>query len=99
MNNNQSIETEPQAAVACTELLDELDAIEQIHEAATTRLHKLLRTRGWKYTSNTPGCFWLWEKQLSDGRTLLLPTDMAVTCERMIDSSNVPAQQPPAKDV
>ena len=88
MNINESNEAEPQAAVACTDLLDALDAIKQAHDDADRKLHNLLRTRGWKYTSDTPGCFWLWEKQLPDGRTLLLTAKMAVTCERMIDSSN-----------
>lgn len=40
---------------------------------------KFLRQNGWKYTCDTPGSVWLWEKTLTDGRTMLLSHSQAVS--------------------
>lgn len=40
-----------------------------------------LRSHGWGYTCQTPGSFWLWQKQLSDGRILLVNQKTAIHLE------------------
>lgn len=40
-----------------------------------------LRKHGWTYTSDTPGCLWLWEKK-TDSRTILVSTDTALSMQR-----------------
>ena len=39
-----------------------------------------LRRNGWKSTSSTPGCIWLWEKEWQ-GKTLLVEQKFAVTLQ------------------
>ncbi len=63
-------------------LLDQLNKIEQQHEDASSKLDTILRKRGWKYTSNTPGSIWLWEKKLPDGRTALVNVGTAIDFEK-----------------
>lgn len=41
---------------------------------------KFLRSRGWKHTSSTPGCYWLWEREWK-GKTLLVSRDLALSME------------------
>jgi len=43
------------------------DQLEDIHH----QLDKLLQKRGWKHTSRTPGCVWMLEKTMPDGRVVL----------------------------
>lgn len=45
-----------------------------------------LRKAGWKYTSATPGCYWLWEKKLEDGRTILVDDSFAHTLQDHLDA-------------
>lgn len=40
---------------------------------------KYLREAGWKHTSSTPGCYWLWTRTLDDGRVLLVQQPLAVS--------------------
>jgi hypothetical protein len=40
-----------------------------------------LRSRGWKSTSSTPGCYWLWTREWK-GMTLMVSQDMAFAMER-----------------
>lgn len=40
-----------------------------------------LTAKGWKYTCKTPGSYWLWEKTLKDGRTVLVNIDMALAMQ------------------
>lgn len=47
-------------------------------EEETTRV---LRASGWRETCQTPGNYWLWEKQLPDGRIVLVSRQMAVSIE------------------
>lgn len=55
------------------------------HDEAKANLdcqrRRLLEVSGWKETSKTPGSYWLWEKTLDDGRTLLVTEKMALDCE------------------
>lgn len=62
-------------------------AYEQIGEARDTlerAVHRYLRQSGWKRVCNTPGARWLWEKQLPDGRTVLVGMDSAVDMEEAV---------------
>lgn len=57
--------------------------------------HEYLRTTGWTYTSETPGCLWLWEKTCPAprdpkskrvaGRVMLLDTSTAFAMQRHWD--------------
>jgi len=42
---------------------------------------RVLRSSGWRETCQTPGSYWLWEKKLPDGRTVLVSRQMAVSIE------------------
>ena len=44
-----------------------------------------LREKGWKYTCDVPGSFWLWEKSLPDGRIVLLGTSLAISVQEAMD--------------
>jgi len=50
-------------------------------EEAQFTAERYLRSHGWKYTSDTPGCLWLWEKKTEDGRVMLLSTDTAISMQ------------------
>lgn len=52
--------------------------IERAQQALDFAVEAWLRDKGWKHTSTTPGCFWLWERKLDDGRTVLVERAMAV---------------------
>jgi hypothetical protein len=75
----------------------EIDAARQ---DLTYETEAYLRSKGWKHTSSTPGCFWLWERELTivtHGRpgteferterkvTALMPLDTAVSIQRHLD--------------
>jgi hypothetical protein len=57
--------------------------------------HEYLRATGWNYTSETPGCLWLWQKEapkprdgrskMPAGRIMLLSTDTAFAMQRHWD--------------
>ncbi len=56
--------------------------------------HEYLRATGWTYTSDTPGCLWLWQKEAPKsrrgkdthgGRVMLLSTDTAFSMQRSWD--------------
>lgn len=65
-----------------TELIDQVaEARGALDEAEKA----LLRQTGWRYTCQTPGSFWFWEKTLADGRTLLVPQATAVQIAMMVD--------------
>lgn len=56
--------------------------VEFAREQLEFRVDALLRKRGWKHTSSTPGCLWLWEKTLSDGRVMLVNKSTALYFEK-----------------
>lgn len=61
-----------------------LDAIAKLKagvEEAHEKIDRFLEKQGWKNTSDTPGCFWMWEKKLKDGRVILTDQDGAVRFE------------------
>lgn len=43
-----------------------------------------LRERGWEYSSSTPGCYWLWSKEI-DGKRWTGGRDLAISMQRAID--------------
>ena len=46
------------------------------------RVDAMLRKLGWKSTCTTPGCLWLWEKALPDGRVALVTKEVALHFEK-----------------
>lgn len=54
---------------------------DHVVERAYEPVAKILRARGWEYTSDSPGCYWLWQKKLKDGRTVLCTLETAVRFE------------------
>lgn len=75
--------------------------IDAAREELTYATEAYLRAKGWKHTSSTPGCFWLWERELTivtHGRpgteferterkvTALMSLDTAVSVQRHLDA-------------
>ena len=56
--------------------------VDYVEEQIGFAVDRYLRRKGWKHTSSTPGCYWLWEKALPDGRVALVSRDIAVRFER-----------------
>lgn len=48
---------------------------------------KLLREAGWEKSCDFPGSFWMWVKQLKDGRTLAVSMDHAMSIQRSLDEA------------
>jgi alpha-amylase/alpha-mannosidase (GH57 family) len=62
---------------------DKIQLLEiEIKQAKETRLRKA----GWRYTCATPGSYWLWEKKLEDGRTILVDESFAHTLQDQLDA-------------
>lgn len=80
-NGNPKESELPSSTGSGTPFLDALLAIKSLRDEATYSLEKLMRDRGWKHTSDTPGCRWLWEKKLADGRTALVNLETAADFE------------------
>jgi hypothetical protein len=57
---------------------DIIDAERELERAT----HTYLRSHGWNYTSETPGCLWLWKKTTPKGETILVETDTALSMQR-----------------
>lgn len=73
-----------------TPFLDACAEAEYENERITGTLQRLLTERGWKYTSSTPGCYWLYEKKLPDGRTVLCTQDLAISMEKNLCGEEYP---------
>lgn len=73
-----------------TNLFHFFDAIEQDQSSLQHELHKFMIERGWKHTSNTPSCVWMWEKKLPDGRVVLTNISTAMDFERELHSNECP---------
>ena len=56
--------------------------IEDAAIALQSARERYLRSHGWTYTSDTPGCLWLWRKTTPKGETLLLSTDLALSMQQ-----------------
>ena len=59
-----------------------LSDVEESRQRANFKRHLFLRTSGWIYTCKTPGCYWLWQKALPDGRVIMTSEDLAERMER-----------------
>jgi hypothetical protein len=49
------------------------------------RIDAYLRKCGWKSSSNNPASLWLWEKQLPDGRVILVDRDTALIFQEVFE--------------
>lgn len=65
---------------SATPFLDAVQEIRTLREDAASKTTRLLESRGWRYTSQTPGCVWMFEKQV-DGRTILTDSETALRHE------------------
>lgn len=69
--------------------MPELGSTEDVtyeREQLEFKVDAFLRNRGWKSTSNTPGCYWLWERKLEDGRVALVNKELALSMERQFEA-------------
>lgn len=64
---------------------------EQLDEQAAA----YLRSKGWKHTSSTPGCYWMWEREIG-GRTLLVELATAVRIQSHQDAETRYPDGPPS---
>lgn len=58
-----------------------MKTVEDVHferEQLEFAVDAMLREHGWKSTSETPCCVWLWEKKLPDGRVVLVDKSTAL---------------------
>lgn len=67
------------------------DKVRQVIEDAQSKMEdieieqrRFLKSCGWRYTCSTPGSFWMYEKTIPDGRTVLV--DHLDTALRMEES-------------
>lgn len=58
------------------------DRIDGAEEQVKSSKASLLRKHGWEQTCKTPGSLWMWQKDLPDGRTMLVSTDTALRFAR-----------------
>jgi hypothetical protein len=67
---------------------DRIETVQDVRyerEQLETRVAEFLRGKGWTYTSNTPGSFWLWEREIG-GRRVLVEVDMAIAIQDHLDA-------------
>lgn len=57
------------------------DAIADAERTLCTVRDRYLLAAGWEYTCKTPGCRWMWEKRLPDGRTIVTTAAEAMWIE------------------
>lgn len=62
-------------------------------DEATRIVNAWLRSRGWKYSSDNPGCLWLWDK-LIDGISIRCNEDTAEWMQREMDCNDYFDQHP-----
>ena len=48
------------------------------------KVDDFLRRAGWKSTTSTVGCFWLWERTI-EGRVYLVEKEMALSIQANLD--------------
>ena len=60
--------------------------LSELEDALSSAKDKLLRQRGWTYTSDNPASTWLWQKALPDGRIVVVDRDTAIHMQCMADS-------------
>lgn len=70
-----------------------MDAIKDAENELGRVQHEYLRATGWTYTSDTPGCLWLWVKEAPksrrkgrpEGAVMMLDTETALSMQRHSD--------------
>lgn len=58
--------------------------IDQIRENLIAETRTYLRKKGWAYTCDTPGSFWLWSR-VYKGKTILVDEVHALSMQRAFD--------------
>ena len=53
----------------------------------------MLTRLGWKHTSNTPGCYWLWQRTLDDGRVVLVDKANAISMSEYLELEPDPGEE------
>lgn len=66
-----------------------LHALDDLRVELRERECTFLRSRGWQYTSHTPGFIWMWQRTLH-GVSILLSQQGALECERAILAGDAP---------
>lgn len=61
-----------------------IDEANNIIEDVEISQRMFLKSCGWTYTCRTPGSFWMYEKTIPDGRTVLVELDMALCMEESL---------------
>ncbi len=46
-----------------------------------------LRKKGWNHTSGTPGCLWLWKKEIPSHGVVLVNRDSAIWMQNWLDNN------------
>lgn len=60
------------------EIWSAAEAIDEAERRMRSAEEKYLRKCGWEYTCATPGHFWMWQRTLGDGRTLIAERETAL---------------------
>lgn len=74
------------------------EAIEDARTELENVTRRYLLERGWNYTSQTPGCYWMWQKKLPDGRDALVDQQMALNVQDWLDN-HTPAEASPGPEM
>lgn len=61
-----------------------VEDIRQAQELLNMQVEEFLRFNGWKHTSSTPGCYWMWQKEI-DGILYCVDEDSAINVEYELD--------------
>jgi hypothetical protein len=69
---------------------EEWEIVQDVRSAREDLDHRIvrwLRDRGWRHTSDTPGCLWLFERELPDGRIVLVQESAALYIQSALDAA------------
>lgn len=77
-----------------TEDIRSVADVRHARETLEFAVNAFLRSAGWKSTSHTPGCFWLWEREI-DGRRVLVDKDTALGIQESLDPQDPEEDQCP----
>ena len=54
-------------------------------ELLTEAAEKYLRKTGWNHRCDNPGSYWLWEKDIGEGRVILTDTKTAMSIQESLE--------------
>jgi hypothetical protein len=77
--------TKAERLEAASSWLADGDLIDDAEMRLENARERFLKRRGWHPVCNVPGSFWVWQKELKDGRTALVPISLAVDMQRALD--------------